>query len=144
MRRVFSILLMLVLGVGPVMASVPASALAVGLLSAVATAFPSSSAGKLAESHLPACCRRNGKHHCEMTSPGSVDAATNVSASDSCPCMPRSLAPVIPTAAEVVAGGAQWSEFSTHILNAHSNASPALTGNLRTWPQRGPPASSLL
>ena len=69
MRRILSILLLLVLGLGP---EAPATALASGLISGPASAW----SGKVDESRLPACCRRNGKHHCAMSAGESMAVAT--------------------------------------------------------------------
>jgi hypothetical protein len=84
MRRILSILLLLVLGFGP---DTPATALASGLISGMASGW----SGKVDESSLPACCRRNGKHHCAMIQmmeddPGTTQASAP---SEKCPFFPH-------------------------------------------------------
>jgi hypothetical protein len=111
MRRILSILLVLILGLGPV---VPAGALAAGLI----PEFASGWTGKVDESRLPACCRRNGKHHCAMMAmmqqqareqQAEADRAASVSSRDDCPFAPKALAA---TAASVAALDFLGEEFS--------------------------------
>jgi hypothetical protein len=49
-----------------------------------------------ANSNLPACCRRNGKHHCmmRMMQPVSGDQKSFKSVSEKCPCFPPSICAV--------------------------------------------------
>src|ERR1700744_428938 len=90
MRRFLSILLLLCLGLGPGTDLLSASTLA--------TALRSGWTGKVDESRLPACCRRNGKHHCVMSSQqaSTSDGETTISANDCCPCVPLTLASTAP------------------------------------------------
>src|SRR5580658_10528818 len=97
MRRILSILLLISLGLGP-----GATALSASVLSGLRSAWT----GNVDESHLPACCRRNGKHHCAMGSQdgsSSSNSETSVSANDSCPYMPHTLASTAPVSAALLA-----------------------------------------
>jgi hypothetical protein len=54
--------------------------------------------GPDAEASLPACCRRNGKHHCAMCLARQSDAPGFATISEKCPCQPaRSCAVHSPT-----------------------------------------------
>ncbi len=47
------------------------------------------------DANLPACCRRNGAHHCTMKLPPSSTAGTNLSAiPQHCPAYPAVITPV--------------------------------------------------
>jgi hypothetical protein len=134
MRRILSILLMLVLVSGP---AGPASALASGLASGWT--------GKVDESRLPACCRRNGKHHCAiMSSPDAADGPTSISANNSCPFMPRTLASTAPSVVALLNAAASHLEFPTQFLARHGSVTAAPINDRHNWPQRGPPAAQLL
>jgi hypothetical protein len=140
MRRTLSILLVLGLGMGPAMAAVPASALSLGLISALR----SGTIGKVDESHLPACCRHNGKHHCRMGD--GADAArgeTGLSAKDTCPFLPRSLASTAPTVAAIVSASTNSIVIPTELRALQGDASEERIRNLRVWQARGPPSLSL-
>jgi hypothetical protein len=80
MKRVLSILLALLFGLGPLTAALPASE----------------------DLHLPACCRRHGMHHCAMFAEGSAQKAADghaaLSAPATCPYYPGAMmAPIAPT-----------------------------------------------
>jgi hypothetical protein len=141
MRRILSILLLLVLGFGP---DTPATALASGLISGMASGW----SGKVDESRLPACCRRNGKHHCAMDSMESQATDSNgvatVSALDSCPFMPHAMASTAPSVAAIVASAANSSALASELRVEHAIVTAAQMSERRSWPQRGPPATQIL
>ena len=134
MRRILSILMLLVLGLGPV---VPAEALASGMASGWT--------GKANESRLPACCRRGGKHHCAMDSARPESASeTVVSAKDSCPFSPHSLTSTAPTAAALVNAPASSIAYCTGLRTLRASTVAATMSERRNWPKRGPPAAQIL
>jgi hypothetical protein len=135
MRRILSILVLLVLGLGP---AVPAGSLA----SSIRSGWTS----KIDESHVPACCRRNGKHHCSMSAEQFADLSreTTVAASDSCPCMPCALASTAPQLSALVQAAPTATHIRTQFQALQSLDSAAHTSNRRDWPRRGPPASQTL
>jgi len=142
MRRVLSILLLLVLGAGPS----EAVAFAVGLISGPASVWT----GKVDESRLPACCRRNGKHHCAMGSmavreqlpdPGEE---TRVYANDSCPFPPRIMASTAPSVAAAADPVECSIAFASELRSIQANDDVASIGDLRSCPQRGPPVQDIL
>jgi hypothetical protein len=141
MRRILSILLLLVLGLGP---DAPATALASGLISGMTSRW----SGKVDESRLPACCRRNGKHHCAMGSEASQAAHSSseatVSALDSCPFMPHALTSLAPSFAAIGASAAKSSTLASELRVEHGVGPAAQMSDRRSWPKRGPPSSQIL
>lgn len=129
MRRILSILLMLVLGLAPAIAAVPGGALALGW----------NTHGD--ESALPACCRRHGVHHCAMgtQATGNTTNETSISAAGCCPCWPHALAS---TAAPLAA--LRSHSRTLHIaIERHSPHQAEIAAGIsdrRTWPRRGPPS----
>jgi hypothetical protein len=133
MRRILSILLAIGLGLGPALAAVPANALAAGLLSA-----RSGWTGKVDESSLPACCRRNGKHHCVMTA--LENGETSISAPDCCPCLPHALVSTAPVSAALLAVTTDSLAYPTERVAARYSTDGTRSSDHRSWPKRGPPA----
>ena len=133
MRRILSILLLLVLGLGP---AVPAGALASGW------------SGKVDGSVLPACCRRNGKHHCAMGGESSQLAAshgeTTVAAQDSCPFAPRALASTAPSFAALLNVTASSTIRISERCAMRGIEAAARISDRRNQPKRGPPATQIL
>jgi len=134
MRRILSILLLISLGLGP-----GATALSASVLSGLAAAWT----GNVDESRLPACCRRNGKHHCAMGSQDgspSSNSETSVSANDSCPYMPHALASTAPVSAALVATASGTIPLAIEAHAVHACEAAPTVSNRRNWPKRGPPA----
>jgi hypothetical protein len=135
MRRILSILLLLVLGLGPV-----------GAADALGSGLRSGWTGKVDESRVPACCRRNGKHHCSMSAEQFADLSgeTTVAARESCPCMPQALASTAPQLSALAKNTAAAFGFPTQFHAPRTVTSVAHSGDSRDWPRRGPPASQTL
>src|ERR1700733_16076757 len=133
MRRILSILLAIGFGLGPALAAVPANALAAGLLSA-----RSGWTGKVDESSLPACCRRNGKHHCVMTA--LENGETSISAPDCCPCLPHALVSTAPVSAALLAVTTDSLAYPTERVAARYSTDGPRASDPRSWPKRRPPA----
>jgi hypothetical protein len=135
MRRILSILLLLVLGLGPA-----------GTADALAPGLRSGWTGKVDESRVPACCRRNGKHHCSMSAEQFADLSgeTTVAARESCPCMPQTLASTAPPLSALATGTPAAIDFPAQFHAPHALISVVHTSNYRDWPRRGPPASQTL
>jgi hypothetical protein len=135
MRRILSILLLLVLGLGPV-----------GAADGLASGLRSGWTGKVDESRVPACCRRDGKHHCSMSAEQFADLSgeTAIAARESCPCMPQALASTAPQLSALAknAPAAIGTPAQSHAPGTVTSV--AHSGNRRDWPRRGPPASQTL
>ncbi|MFZ0302721.1 MAG: hypothetical protein WAL75_08550 [Terracidiphilus sp.] len=128
MRRGFSILLMLVLGLGPLSSLIDGSE----------------------DVNLPACCRRHGAHHCAMDAQmaamaqGAQSGRTPmVSAPVTCPSYPGSVA-MLSTPAQALATASRTSEAPHRFeyVRIASHTAP-LSKPAQTHAGRGPPASSL-
>ena len=129
MRRGLSIFLVLVFGLGPLAAALPASE----------------------ESRLPPCCRRHGSHHCAMSmhlaAMQAAQAASGgtplVSAPSHCPLFPDSAtAPTTPVHA-LAAAPASLPMLLARPQSPAASPAAARLSQLRTRSVRGPPASPL-
>ncbi len=102
-----------------------------------------------AQALLPACCRRNGAHHCAMQM-AQMSATENAehnrraafSTPDTCPCFPRTLArsapetPAVLTAAILLSGQVATDNLARiRLLSVHARW-------LSLRADRGPPATS--
>jgi hypothetical protein len=128
MRRGFSILLILLFGLGPLQSLIDGSQ----------------------DANLPACCRRNGAHHCAMSAPGAMRMAAaqsaetgntpTVSAPLTCPYYPGAIAmQTTPVQALVVAAGTVQAQL-TFAYARVATQTPLLTTLARAHAGRGPPA----
>ena len=127
MRRVLSILLVLFFGFGPLAATVGASD----------------------DAGLPACCRRNGAHHCAMSAAMrawmfKADSRTpGFTAPAHCPFYPNgSTAATAPGHALAVASAAQSALVFEALASVPYRASVRAAA-LDTIASRGPPTSAL-
>ena len=129
MRRILSILIAIVLGLGPAISAVPARAMASGWT------------GQVDETKLPACCRRNGKHHCDMSAlPVPAGGTTIAASSECCPCAPRALVSIAPASAALAAAPQVSFEFRTALRTMRPNTVAIRTREDRSRPKRGPPS----
>ena len=125
MRRAFSILLVLLFGLGP--------------LSAIA-------GGE--DANLPACCRRNGAHHCAMAARMAarmrqVDPQAHLSAPLTCPSYPGLSAIFTAPGSALLAPTAEMPGTKTQVfVNAAICVAPTSSPR-RDHAGRGPPASIL-
>jgi len=97
-----------------------------------------------ASADTPACCRRDGKHHCAMDGSSSRQKQQVTIVAEKCPCSPASLAsvtvlPFTPSAASAIFAG----------IAKHPATHPQVEARYRvsfdrSRLKRGPPASSLL
>lgn len=131
MRRLLSILLLAILGLGPATSAIPA--LASGLLSWT---------GKIDESSLPACCRRHGKHHCAMTGQteqASSGGETTLAANDTCPFAPQAMAATAPSVGAVLTPAFHPTLLASEPCVPRAAVTLAVLANRRSQPKRGPP-----
>jgi hypothetical protein len=138
MRRLLSILLLAILGLGPAIAAVPVAALTSGILTWT---------GKPDESRLPACCRRNGKHHCEMagaTEQAGTSGETALIANDACPSAPLAMAATAPSVAAFLAPALHPALLASELCVLLAAVTLALLASRRSQPKRGPPSFQML
>ena len=129
MRRILSICLLLVLGLGPAMAAVPVDTLTLAW------------AAHGDESVLPACCRRNGAHHCAMGlhESGATNGVATISATGCCPCWPHALASSTTPFATLASETHSFPVAVEH-QSPHQARIAAGISERRSWPKRGPPS----
>jgi hypothetical protein len=91
-------------------------------------------------SNLPDCCRRNGKHHCDMTLMGATESPGFTAASPKCPLFPKLVSvrqgmQLYPVAVR---------EFGKGLVNQPAPPAQAEivhgVSSARAHPKRGPPA----
>jgi hypothetical protein len=128
MRRFYSILMILLFGLGPLSATLPASA----------------------ESRLPSCCRRHGTHRCALPAKNSARESQASSESDPvfttplhCPSFPCTVAAsTTPFHALVTPAAGLPVQFAqAHSPSASAGAAQATQLGAHT--NRGPPASHI-
>lgn len=131
MRRALSILMVLFFGLGPLVATLSADE----------------------DSHLPACCRRHGAHHCAMSPQMAAQMAEMANEAD--PGTPTIKAPATcpyfpgyTVASSTTNMALATAPVSLPALMAEPHSPPATRASarisqLRTRADRGPPTSSL-
>jgi hypothetical protein len=98
-------------------------------------------ASAAAEASLPACCRRNGKHHCAMTGMMGQSPSPYRTVAEKCPCAPfAGLALMLPHAfaPRGAANPAGWSVASAALVR-EAEAGYRISAE-RTRQKRGPPS----
>ncbi len=95
-----------------------------------------------AEANLPACCRRNGKHHCMMQLMeryGAKDIGFT-SVSEKCPSIPTSTGAVHAPTSKPEAGERFYAEVVFHPACAPQTEACSRIPFLRSHQKRGPPS----
>jgi len=128
MRRWLSLIFVVFFGLGPLTAALPASE----------------------DARLPACCRKNGAHHCAMSEAmiaymvriyGSKPIVTTPSR---CPLYPRGSGHSMVPVHALKASAVDLPAILEQPMAAVSREAAAHSGQLRTPAGRGPPDASLL
>jgi hypothetical protein len=95
-----------------------------------------------AEANLPACCRRNGKHHCAMRMmqqlTGKQKGFTTVT--EKCPCPPAIVGAAHSVTYKPEAGQQFYAEVVRHPAIAPQTEALFRISFLRSHQKRGPPA----
>ena len=94
-----------------------------------------------ADAKLPACCRRNGKHHCmmRMVEQRSGRQKGFTSVSERCPCFPAAICVVFSPIAKLEAGGQFYADIDRHPVLAPLTEALYRISSLRSHHKRGPP-----
>ena len=90
------------------------------------------------DANLPACCRRNGKHHCMMGSRSGLQKGFT-SVSEKCPCCPFGACAVCSPIFKPEAGAQFSVEVGRHPAVAPQTEALYCLSTLRSHPKRGPP-----
>jgi len=94
-----------------------------------------------ADSNLPACCRRNGKHHCmmqKMQRPGSKETGF-ASVSEKCPCFPASTCAAHSTKCKAEAHKQFYAYVVSYPARSTRTEAHSRISSLRSHQRRGPP-----
>ncbi|AFL87591.1 hypothetical protein Terro_1282 [Terriglobus roseus DSM 18391] len=98
------------------------------------------------DDHLPACCRRNGKHHCLMAT-GSSDASTGThirAKAEKCPMYPQASVAAPHDVATPPAEQAIYASIVSHPTGIAQTESKWRVARYRSRQKRGPPVSIFL
>ena len=129
MRRALSIWLLLLFGLGPLAAVLPASD----------------------DARLPACCRRNGAHHCAMTAQMAAvlarmmaqDTTPGFTAPATCPNYPGSIVALVTPDAALAASSLSLPGMTARAHAPVAGPANELADPIRTHAGRGPPIDLL-
>jgi hypothetical protein len=130
LRRLISILLLVVFGFPVVL--------------------PMLAMGQDAEASLPACCRRNGKHHCMMSTDSRGKLFTDHSPQfdatpEKCPYSPAAVAPVPPhPLASPAIAAAIYADLISHPAGFSQTEAKRRISLDRSHQKRGPPTFTSL
>jgi hypothetical protein len=90
---------------------------------------------------LPACCRRNGVHHCAMKMQGELSQDMQFAAlQENCPAYPRAITSVQRNDLSLQASPQLLAEIMVHPTGKAQAEARARIALHRCWQQRGPPA----
>jgi hypothetical protein len=100
------------------------------------------------ESNLPACCRRNGKHHCMMSASEKQDGAKTSpefrAPLEKCPYAPAAVAVSHHPATKIAASSAIYAEMLSHPSVRPQTESKRRISQDRSRSKRGPPTLASL
>lgn len=124
MRRGLSILFVLLFGFGPLAATLQAAE----------------------DAQLPACCRRNGSHHCAMSGESTAKIVRHSPADPAfatpahCPMYPGITRALVPPLHALAAGEWSFLHLSSETFSSTVPCAAALASHLLTGPSRAPPS----
>jgi hypothetical protein len=99
-----------------------------------------------ADSKLPACCRRSGRHHCMMRLMGEGNRREPgfTTVTEKCPCSPFSASAAHSQGSSTDAGDEFYAEIRRHPACAPQTEALYRLSLLRSHQKRGPPSFSLI
>jgi len=121
MRRALSILLVIFFGLGPLTAILPASE----------------------DARLPACCRRNGAHHCAMQARMASDTTPGFTAPATCPNYPGVMATLMTPADALVPSAPLLPVLFARADTPAVGCAAAIENPILPHAARGPPVDLL-
>jgi hypothetical protein len=99
--------------------------------------------GGSAESNLPACCRKNGKHHCAMLDRLAAADASFAAVKGRCPSFPRATAAGHTKTFKASNGQAIFAGIVGHPTVSPQTEAGYRVSHFRSKQKRGPPSSLL-
>jgi hypothetical protein len=100
--------------------------------------------GAMSDTGLPACCRRNGKHHCMMSADEGATLSSDTQAFDAppqqCPYYPASIAIVHGDLFTLPAAQAVYAGLIAHPAVVAQTESKLRISRTRSRQKRGPPS----
>jgi len=101
-----------------------------------------------AESGVPACCRRNGKHHCLVNMAEHAEAAQHgvyfTAPAEKCAYCPSAVAAAHPSLLAAGISAAVYASLVSHPVGDAQTESKRRISHDRSRQKRGPPALSLV
>jgi hypothetical protein len=97
------------------------------------------------ETNLPACCRRDGRHHCSTPVPrGSSDSGPGFRSRISCPLYPQWAQSVDPSSAFIAPVDSFFAPHSNFASPLFHGQTALISADISSHHLRGPPFSSLI
>jgi hypothetical protein len=118
---------------------------ALSILLLLLTGFPGAAPlfAPSAEAQLPACCRRDGKHHCmmkmNMQAAGESDRPSFISVGEKCPFFPQQGTTTVHVQAGLAPAAAVFAELVAHPAFSPQTLAKFRISSLRSRQKRGPP-----
>lgn len=93
------------------------------------------------QASLPACCRKNGKHHCAMRIMGLLAGSQSgfTTVAEKCPCYPLNAGSTNSPQYQVKPAGTFYAEFVSYPALALQSEALYCISSLRSHQKRGPP-----
>jgi hypothetical protein len=95
----------------------------------------------MGDANLPACCRRDGKHHCMMRGMENLQGSRITAVSEKCPCGPFATARVILPRFAPATAQAVFANLARHPAGSPQTEAQYRISFDRARQKRGPPAA---
>ena len=96
--------------------------------------------------NVPACCRRNGKHHCMTSADSAIESGSAPSISRTqvrCPQFPQMIGPTVHGQIGLGVSAAVYAEIISHPAISPQTLSNYRVSLVRSHQKRGPPITAL-
>ena len=93
------------------------------------------------KSNLPACCRKNGKHHCSMNAKSATQGLAFAAIGEKCPCCPQSTkVSQLPFSGSHTVRSAVFAGLVSHPASSPQTEAAYRISYDRSRQKRGPPS----